>query len=119
VPEKLQRSVQNVWKQALKVEKLTARKKRDQLAKFVNEKAPAVRIAAIKGLGQAGGEVAFNNLVTLLRDPEANIRQAASALEALKDPKSFAFFSARLKDETDDSVKEAINRALKAVQSNS
>jgi HEAT repeat protein len=101
-----------------KIEKLTAKKKSEQLTKFLSDKDPAVRLAAIKGLGQAGGEPAFNSLVSLLRDSNANMREAAaSALEVLKDPKSCAFLSARLKDETDASAKAAMNRALQAAQS--
>ena len=100
-----------------KIEKLAAKKKSDQLVKYLNDKDTAVRLAAIKGLGQAGGEAAFNSLVTLLRDSNASMRgAAASALEVLKDPKSSAFLSARLKDETDASAKAAMNRALKATQ---
>ncbi len=100
-----------------KIEKLTARKKSDQLVRYLGDKDPEVRLAAIKGLGQAGGEPAFNSLVTLLRDPNANMRvAAASAMEVLKDPKSCAFLSARVKDETDASAKAAMNRALKAAQ---
>ena len=101
-----------------KIEKLTAAKKSDTLVKYLNDKDTAVRMAAIKGLGQAGGEAAFNSLTALLRDSNASMREAAAlALEVMKDPKSVAFLSARLKDETDASAKAAMNRALKAAQS--
>lgn len=100
-----------------KIEKLAAKKNSDQLVKFLSDKDPAVRLAAIKGLGQAGGEPAFNSLVALLRDSNPSMREAAaSALEVLKDTKSCAFLSARVKDETDEKVKAAMNRALKAAQ---
>jgi HEAT repeat protein len=99
------------------IEKLTAKKKSDELVKYLNDKDTAVRLAAIKGLGQAGGEPAFNSLTSLLRDSNANMREAAAlALEVMKDPKSGAFLNARLKDETDASVKAAMSRALKATQ---
>ncbi|NLG23781.1 MAG: HEAT repeat domain-containing protein, partial [Clostridiales bacterium] len=76
----------------------------------------AVRHAAIKGLGVAGGEEAFNNLTALLRDPNPETRKAAAgALELLKDPKSVAFIDARLRVETDEGVKAALRKAQSAV----
>ena len=100
-----------------KIEKLVARKKSDLLVQYVGDKDIPIRLAAIKGLGEAGGEAAFNSLTSLLRDPNASVREAAArALGVLKDPKSGAFLSARLKEETDTAAKEAMSHAIKAVQ---
>jgi HEAT repeat protein len=100
-----------------KIEKLTAKKKSGKLVKYLNDKDGEVRLAAIKGLGQAGGEAAFNSLISLLRDSNADTRKAAaSALEELNDDKSIAALNAHQKTETDDAVKEAMRRAIKAIQ---
>jgi len=98
-----------------KIEKLTSGKKSEALTKFLKSNDAQARIAAIKGLGESGGEIAFNHLTPLLRDGNASIRTAAAmALRALEDPRAVAFISNRLKDETDIATKEAMGRALSA-----
>ena len=104
---------------AAKIGKLSAKKKSDLLVKYLDDRDLSIRLAAIKGLGEAGGEAAFNNLTILLRNPDASVRRAAAeALEALKDPKASAFISARLKEETDEGAKTAMRRALNALREN-
>lgn len=98
-----------------KIEKLTSRKKSEALAKFLTSKDAQVRVAAINGLGESGGESAFNNLTPLLRDGNPLIRAAvATALRALEDPRAVAFISNSLKEEKDPATKEAMGRALSA-----
>ena len=99
-----------------KIEELAAKKKSDLLVKYLSDKDISIRLAAIKGLGEAGGEPAFNSLTGLLRDANAAIREAAAlALGVLKDSKSSAFLDARLKEETDATVRAAMSRALNQV----
>lgn len=96
-----------------KIEKLARKKNSDSLVKFLTSKDSQVRLAAIRGLGEAGGEPAFNNLTSLLRNADPIVRAAAaSALEVLKSPKAVAFITNRLKDETDAAAATAMRKAL-------
>lgn len=98
-----------------RIEKLASRKKPEALAKFLTSSDARVRVAAIKGLGESGGEIAFNHLTPLLRDSDPLVRAAsATALRALEDPRAVAFISNSLKDETDIATKEAMSKALGA-----
>jgi HEAT repeat protein len=98
-----------------KIEKLASKKNSEALAKFLTNKDLQVRIAAIKGLGESGGETSFNHLTPSLRDSNPSIRAAAAtALRALNDPRAVAFISNGLKSETDPVTKEAMSRALGA-----
>jgi HEAT repeat protein len=97
------------------IKKLTGKKNSEALAKFLTSKDMQVRIAAINGLGESGGETAFNHLTPSLRDSNPLIRTAAAtALRALEDPRAVAFISNSLKNETDPETKEAMSKALGA-----
>lgn len=98
-----------------KIERLASGKKSEALTKYLSSSDAQTRIAAIKGLGESGGEIAFNNLTPLLRDSDPAVRAAsATALRALEDPRAAAFISNSLKDEMDEAAKEAMSRALGA-----
>lgn len=96
-----------------KVEKSIQKKKEGELIKLAHDKDQEVRLAAIAGMGQVGGDNSFNNLVTFLRDPNPAIRAAAAtSLGLLRDNHADADLRHRLESEKDEQVISAIKSAL-------
>lgn len=68
-----------------------------------------VRLKAVEGLGEVGGESAFNLLVPMLRNTDVDCRSAAAkALGKVGDMRALAFIYDRLGREENDSVKQIL-----------
>ena len=95
-----------------KVEKAIAKNKTDKLVELMMDKDEAVRLAAIDGLGKLKAEDVVNPLITLLRDPSAQVRvHAAQALGSIGDPHSKAHIVHAAQAEKDDAVRAEMVRA--------
>ena len=95
-----------------KVEKAIEKRKLDKLAELMMDKDEAVRLAAIDGLGKLKAEDMVNPLITLLRDPSAQVRvHAAQALGSIGDPHSKAHIVHAAQAEKDEAVKAVMVRA--------
>lgn len=100
-----------------KIAKLAEKKQTEKIAKYLNDKDKEVVLAAIRGLGDAGGESGYNALVALLHNPDASIRQAtATALGKTGFAQSRTHLSYQLKSETDPAVQASIRSALDSLQ---
>lgn len=96
-----------------KVEHLTAKKNGVKLAGYLRSKDKAVRLAAIKGLGQVNDEGSFNELTPMLSSADAEERAAAAeALGELGMDRASTFISHCLSTETDPAAKEAMTAAM-------
>ena len=100
------------------IEKLAAAKKGKRLISYTKSKDPDVKLAAIRGLGIAGGEDAVNTLVPLLKDDDPKVRaEVARSFGMIAQGVHFethtkAHLQDRLKIEEDEMVIEAIREAL-------
>lgn len=96
-----------------KITKLAEKKKSDKITSFLNDKDKTVVLAAINGLGDAGGEAGYNALVPLLRNQDAEVRAAsATAIGKTGFPQGRTHLSYHLKNEADPKVQDAIRHAL-------
>lgn len=99
-----------------KIGKMVQKNQAEKLEKLLKDKDMAVVLAAIDGLGQCTGDVAFNALVPLILSPDAQVRtHAVSALGQMGLPKARTFLLHQRDAEQDASVKEAIESALKKI----
>ncbi len=95
------------------VEKLAAKKNVEKLTKLVSNKNPAVRLAAIDGLGVCGTDDAYNALISLIRVEDADARaHAVRALGKAGKPSARAHLEHQMKTEKDPGVNKAISEAL-------
>lgn len=99
-----------------KIDKLVEKKKGDALAPLGLDKKQEVRLKAIQGMGQVGGDTCYNMLVTCLRDADPIVRSAAaSALAQLADPRARGHIEHQLKAETDPQVRDHMKAALSKI----
>ena len=76
-----------------------------------------VKLAAIAGLGETGGEDATNFLITQLHDNDSAIRIAvAKSLGVLGDMHTKAHVSAQMNKETNPEVREALSKAMAGIK---
>lgn len=96
-----------------KVERATEKRKSKQLIELAQCKKDDVRLAAIRGLGKAGGEEAINFLVTQLRNSDPQFRAAAAlSLGEIGDPHAKAHIHGALRYEKDEATVKAMHTAL-------
>lgn len=96
-----------------RVESAIAHKKPAKLVELGKDKNEAVALAAIKGLGQVGGEDAVNFLVTQLRHIKPEFRAAAAtSLGQIGDPHAKAHISGVLRFEKDAATVQAMHAAM-------
>ena len=97
----------------LKIDRLVEKKKGDALAPLGLDKKQEVRLKAIQGMGQVGGESCYNMLVTCLRDADPMVRSAAAAaLSQMGNPRARGHIEHQLKAETDPQVRDNMKAAL-------
>lgn len=95
------------------VESAVAHKKAGKLIELAQGKDAEAALAAVKGLGQVGGEDAINFLVTQLRSIDPKIRAAAaSSLGEIGDPHAKAHIMGVLKFEKDADTVKVMHAAL-------
>lgn len=95
------------------VERATDKRKSKKLIELAQCKKTDVQLAAIRGLGKAGGEDAVNFLVTQLRNISPEFRAAAAtALGDIGDPHAKAHIHGALKFEKDAATVQAMHAAL-------
>ncbi|MBR6786495.1 MAG: HEAT repeat domain-containing protein [Clostridia bacterium] len=95
------------------VERATEKRKSSKLIELAQCKKADVQLAAIRGLGKAGGEDAVNFLVTQLRNISPEFRAAAAtALGEIGDPHAKAHIHGALKFEKDTATVQAMHAAL-------
>ena len=95
------------------VERATEKRKSAKLIELAQCKKNDVRLAAIRGLGKAGGEEAINFLVTQLRNSDSQFRAAAAtSLGEIGDPHAKAHIHGALRYEKDESTIKAMHTAL-------
>lgn len=94
-------------------ERATFKRNRKKLIELAQCKKPDVALAAIRGLGKAGGEDAVNYLVTQLRNISPEFRAAAAlSLGEIGDPHAKAHIHGALKFEKDEATVKAMHEAL-------
>ncbi len=99
-----------------KISKMIEKNQAEKLEKLLKDKDETVVLAAIDGLGQCTGDTAFNALVPLILDPNAQIRiHAIKALGAMGLPKARTFLLHQKASETDRDVLAAMEEALKKI----
>lgn len=97
-----------------KIPKMVERNQSDKLAALLKDKKLDVVLAAIDGLGQCTGDVAFNALVPLLLSPDAQVRiHAINALGMMGEPKARTFLLHKRDEEKEPEALAAIEKALK------
>lgn len=98
---------------ANKIQKCISKKTAAPVIKLLKDKDVTVVMQAIEALGKIPGDESYNELVSLLRSPAAEVRTAAiTALGELGDPKGRAHIAHMEKTEKDAVVLEAANKAL-------
>ncbi len=103
-----------------KVQKYVDKSKEAGLIKLANDKDKEVRLAAIAGMGKIGKDDSFNVLISMMADPDPDIRAAdAAALGAMKNEHADAHLRHRLELESDARVTQAIKDALLNIRKNS
>ena len=101
-----------------KVAKAIEKNNEQALLKLVNNKNKEVQLAAIKGLGAVAGEDSNNYLISNLRSPDADIREAtAVALGNQGYSHAHEFLSHQLKIEKDARVAAALSEAMRKLSS--
>ncbi|MBQ1504293.1 MAG: HEAT repeat domain-containing protein [Oscillospiraceae bacterium] len=91
------------------IEKAIDKKDVNTLLDYAVSKDKSIRLKAVEGLGNVGGEGAFNLLVPMLRNTDVECRTAAAeALGKLGDARAVAFIYDRLERENVDSVREVL-----------
>lgn len=96
-----------------KIQKCISKKNVAPVIKLLKDKDITVVMQAIEALGKIPGDESYNQLVSLLRSPMAQVRAAAiTALAEFGDPKGRAHMAHMEKTEKDAVVLEAINKAL-------
>ena len=102
-----------------KLEKLVAKKKADAIINLIGGKDISLSLKAIEALGKVPGDESYNELISLIRSPRADIRAAAiSALGTLGDPKARAHISHMVAAEKDPVVVEAMKKAMAKLHGN-
>ena len=101
-----------------KIEKYKAKGKGEKLADLCSHKAKEVRLKAVDALGGLkGNEEAYNELVMHVHDEDTEMRlHAIEALGMLRDVKARAHIEHQSKNEKDEKVRIAIQRALKMLK---
>lgn len=100
-----------------KIPKMIEKNQAEKLEKLLADKDTQVRLAAIDGLGQCTGDVAFNALVPLLNHSDESVRShAANALGKMGLPKARTFLLHRKDAEKDAGVLKAIAEALRQIE---
>lgn len=98
------------------VERAAAKRNSKKLLELAQCKKPEVALAAIEGLGKAGGENAINYLVTQLRNINPAFRAAAArSLGEIGDPHAKAHIHGALKFEKDEAAVSAMHQALRKI----
>jgi len=96
-----------------KIPKMAEKNQAEKLTALLNDKDENVVYAAIEALGSCTGDVAFNSLVPLVRNENAQVRiKAATALGKMGLPKARTFLLHQRDEEKDQAVMNAINDAL-------
>ena len=96
-----------------KIAKAVAKKKADVLIKLTKDKDPAIRLAAMKGLGDIKSNDGFSTMTFNLNDPDPAIRAAAAeGLGTLGDVHGKAHITFRMNKETDPKALEAMHKAV-------
>ena len=97
-----------------KIAKLAEKGEEEKLVSFVNDKHEDVHLAAIDALGRCSGDDAFNALVPLVHNDNADVRtHAVLALGKMGLPKARTFLLHQLEAEKSPEVREAMDTALK------
>lgn len=100
-----------------KIEKYTQKQKSGKIAGYLKSKDQAVRIAAIKALGQCDDELSYNTLTSLITVGSTDERVAVmESLGQLGKDQSFSLISHYVGAEADPRVKQAMNDALAAIR---
>lgn len=100
-----------------KVESAVQKKKEAPLVKLTEDKDMQVRLAAIAGLGKVGQDDGCNTLITLLHDPNDDIRSAAAtALGEMGNGHAKAHISYQIQQEKNPAVKETMSHALHLIK---
>ena len=98
------------------VEKAAQKKNGKKLIKLAQGKKADVSLAAIKGMGRAGGEDCINFLVTQLRNASPEFRAAAAAsLGQIGDPHAKAHIHGALRFEKDEKTVKIMHEALASI----
>lgn len=96
-----------------KIDKLVEKKNGDALAALAIGQKQEIRLKAIAGMGQVGGDSCYNVLVTCLRDADPQVRSAAAvSLAQVGDHRGRGHLEHQLKTESDPQVREALRKAL-------
>ena len=99
------------------VEKATLKKNGKKLIELAKSKKPDVALAAVKGMGKAGGEDCINYLVTQLRNIDPSFRAAAAAsLGEIGDPHAKAHIHGALRFEKDEAIVKIMHEALAKIR---
>lgn len=100
-----------------KIDRAIEKKKEAPLLKLAEDKDMQVCLAAIAGLGKVALDDGCNTLITLLHDPNDDIRSAAaSALGELGNGHAKAHISYQIQQEKNPAVKETMTHALHAIK---
>lgn len=96
-----------------KIEKCIAKGNEKGLIKLAADKDKSVCLAAIAGMGKIGKDDSFNLMITLLPNPDPELRAAAaSALGEMRNGHANAHLRYHLGNEKDPKVQEAMKVAI-------
>lgn len=99
-----------------KIPKMIEKNQAEKLTDLLRDRDENVVLAAIDGLGQCTGDVAFNSLVPLVRAENAAVREhAILALGKMGLPKARTFLLHQREEEKETKVLEAITEALRHI----
>jgi len=99
------------------VEKAAEKKNGKKLIELAKNKKADISLAAVKGMGKAGGEDCVNFLVTQLRNIDPAFRAAAAtSLGQIGDPHAKAHIHGALRFEKDEKAVKAMHEALARIR---
>ena len=99
------------------IERAAEKKNDKKLIELAKSKKADVALAAVKGMGAAGGEDCVNYLVTQLRNIDPAFRSAAAAsLGQIGDPHAKAHIHGALRFEKDEATVKVMHEALARIR---
>lgn len=96
-----------------RIERLVIRGKDEALAKMCVDHKQAVRLKALEGMAQLGGDKCFERAAVCLSDPDPAIRcAAAQALAQINAEKGRQAIAGQLREERDPQVRHALREVM-------
>ncbi|MBB5265972.1 HEAT repeat protein [Catenibacillus scindens] len=103
-----------------KVQKVVHKGKVHELVKLTQDKEEEIRMAAVSGLGEVGGDDGFNALIALLESEDEEIKIAAvKALAIVNNDHAETHLRYLMEHDSNPKIQEAIRKSLSILSKSS